>query len=383
MKLIIFLTLTYGNKRDSKRLGFEHLKKNNFIIEQCNLGPWLLPNYASNYVPFDKINNFSKDINNSKQFLEYVEKITLNTFVFDPWNCYGFSQVEDILSKKKFIYCSMITNNHLTYDTISRIKLKIFSTFTLDQKKFKITNYNKSNKLRHLDYFLYAGKKSIKNSKFVIGQNTKKIKVNSHDYDNYLESVNINKSLYNFKYSIFIDEAFPNHPDLLLFKNKKQCDPDIYYKELNNFFNKYEQITKNKIIIAGHPRIYYDKSYRNYFSNREIVIGKTNLLIKFSQDVIVHTSQAHCYAIIYNKRIIWIDSNNYNRNTRLLIQSRSRYLNSSIINISKYNLKFNIKPISKIKYKKYYNEYIREDQSIPNKSVWEIFTDNINNEKEF
>ena len=60
MKLIIFLTLTYGNERDSKRLGFEHLKKNNFVIEQCNLGPWLLPNYASNYVPIDKIDNFSK-----------------------------------------------------------------------------------------------------------------------------------------------------------------------------------------------------------------------------------------------------------------------------------------------------------------------------------
>tara|TARA_B100000242_G_C42914470_1_gene423981 strand:- start:27 stop:854 length:828 start_codon:yes stop_codon:yes gene_type:complete len=275
----------------------------------------------------------------------------------------------------------MITNNHLTYDTLSRIKLKIFSIFTSAQKKLKITNYNKSNKIRNLDYFLYAGKKSIKNSKFFINQNTKKIKVNSHDYDNYLETFNNNQSLYNFKYSIFIDEAFPNHPDLLLFKNKKQCDPDIYYKQLNNFFNKYEEITKNKIIIAGHPRINYDKSYRNYFNNREIINGKTNLLIKFSEDVIVHTSQAHCYAIIYNKRIIWIDSNNYNSNTRLLIQSRSRYLNSSIINISKYNFKLNIKPISKTKYKKYYNDYIKEDKSIPNKSVWEIFTDNINNEK--
>ena len=70
MKLIIFLTLTYGNERDSKRLGFEHLKKNNYVIEQCNLGPWLLPNYASNYVPIDKIDNFSKDIFNAEQFIE-------------------------------------------------------------------------------------------------------------------------------------------------------------------------------------------------------------------------------------------------------------------------------------------------------------------------
>ena len=36
MKLIIFLTLTYGNQRDNKRLGFDILNKHNFIIEQWN-----------------------------------------------------------------------------------------------------------------------------------------------------------------------------------------------------------------------------------------------------------------------------------------------------------------------------------------------------------
>ena len=101
MKLIIFLTLTYGNQRDSKRLGFDILNKHNFIIEQWNLGPWLLPNYANNYVPIDKIKNFSKDIINSEQFSEYSKKINIDTYIFDPWNCYGFSQVSDILSKKK------------------------------------------------------------------------------------------------------------------------------------------------------------------------------------------------------------------------------------------------------------------------------------------
>ena len=131
----------------------------------------------------------------------------------------------------------------------------------------------------------------------------------------------------------------------MLYENKKQCDPDIYYKELNNFFNKYEHETRNKIIIAGHPRIKYDELHKSNFNNREILTGKTNLLVKFSHDVIVHTSQAHCYAIIYNKRLIWLDSNNYNNNTRQLIQSRSRCLNSSIINISKHKINLNLKPL--------------------------------------
>ena len=67
---------------------------------------------------------------------------------------------------------------------------------------------------------MYAGKKALKSRKFLVNQNTKKIKVNSHDYDNYLDTLHITKPIYNYKYSIFIDEAFPNHPDLLLYENK-------------------------------------------------------------------------------------------------------------------------------------------------------------------
>ena len=113
-----------------------------------------MPNYANNYVPIDKIKNFSKDIINSEQFSEYSKKINIDTYIFDPWNCYGFSQVSDILSKKKFIYCSMITNNHHTYDKLSRIKIKFFSLFKINQNKIKITHYNKSKNQKFRLFFV-------------------------------------------------------------------------------------------------------------------------------------------------------------------------------------------------------------------------------------
>ncbi len=379
MKLIIFLTLTYGNKRDSKRLGFEHLKKNNFKVEQWNLGPWLLPNYAQNYIPYDKIDNLSYDVKDKSYFNKIAKKIDKETYLFDPWNCYSFFEVQNILSRKKFRYCSMITNNCLVYDTIAKFKLKLF-LFLKNKKKPKISNYSTANTKKYLNYFMYAGKESKYTKKFYLNENTKKIRVNSHDYDNFITIKYQKKPIINSDYSVFIDEAFPNHPDLNLYKDKTQCEPEVYYRELNNFFDLYEKKTNNKIIIAGHPRINYDSFKKSNFGNREIITHKTDLLIKFANDILVHTSQAHCYAIIYNKRLIWLDSVNYNYMTRLLIQSRSRYLKSNIVKISDLKMKIKLKSISNLHYQKYFKNYIKEDKSITDKTVWEIFTDNIANE---
>ncbi len=187
----------------------------------------------------------------------------------------------------------------------------------------------------------------------------------------YKDNKNLNKK-YN-KYSVFLDEDMPYHPDYKYLDIKPYSNPKIYYKEINKFFKDYENKTNIKILIAACPRSDYTKRL-NPYDNRKIISGNSALLVKNCVHVFTHMSTSVNFAVLFKKPIIYINSNNYNKLiVQKYINNLSKELEAKEINISEelsesYN---NIK-INKKKYDFYRERYIKE-KNTPKKFIWDIF----------
>lgn len=140
-------------------------------------------------------------------------------------------------------------------------------------------------------------KKSISNSEIV--------KVNSDDYDNYLEVRNTNTEK-SEKYILFLDEYLPLHPDTQLFKIKNVTSEN-YYPELCDFFSRVENQFNMPVVIAAHPKAIRYKT-ENFFDGRKIVFDETANLTEACDFVIAHDSTSINYPICFNKKILFISS---------------------------------------------------------------------------
>ena len=105
---------------------------------------------------------------------------------------------------------------------------------------------------------MVCGEEVLKNCSDIVEENTKVI--NSCSYD-YIISKEFNKKDLDFKYIVFLDEYLINHTDFKIL-NKRVEEEDLYYKDLNRFFEFIETNLKLKVVITSHPRadLEYNKS---------------------------------------------------------------------------------------------------------------------------
>ena len=178
---------------------------------------------------------------------------------------------------------------------------------------------------------------------------------------------------HNQPYVAFLDQL-GNEADMLHAGIKPYCAAEIYYPEINKFFTEFEKNTGLRIIIAAHPRANYaDRG--NPFDGRELIYGETISLVKHAQVILAHMSTAVSFAVLYNKPIIFVDSNEYAPIFKLWINARASALGSEIVNISDECLiNQNQIKIEKDKYDCYKMMFIKEPGT-PEKFVWDIFCD--------
>ena len=165
---------------------------------------------------------------------------------------------------------------------------------------------------------------------------SKHILVNSDDYDRAL-SVKEGERICDEEYIVFIDECLPLHPDIQIC-GIKAMNADIYYRDLNAFFDRIEEEFGLRVIIAAHPKalIYKEK---DFFNGRKIMFGKTLELIRDSRFVLFHDSTSVGYAVFYNKPVISLVSNSIKdgqNTTYYSILEFSKQLNSHLIFIDDY-----------------------------------------------
>ena len=165
---------------------------------------------------------------------------------------------------------------------------------------------------------------------------SKRFLVNGNDYDVAL-CLKDEERKSKEDFIVFIDECLPLHPDIQIC-NIKPMDPDIYYNELNDFFDKIESEYELKIIIAAHPKalIYKEK---DFFRGREVVFGQTAELIRDAIIVLCHDSTSIGYAVYFLKPIISLVSSSLEIGQKESFDSIKKFseeLNSRLVYIDEY-----------------------------------------------
>lgn len=199
------------------------------------------------------------------------------------------------------------------------------------------------------------GIKTIGKGWFIDFKKSKLIPINSPDYDTYLKT---SSELVNFKkYCVFLDQYYPFHPDFKV-TGQKSINVDNYYNSLNMLFVDLKNKFDVDVLIAAHPKAEKYKTI-NFFDENKIHFNKTVELVKNSQFVIAHNSTSISYAVLYNKPLIFItsdDMRNVMPGSYSSIITFSKVLDSTLINIDTYDiddviLKVNYESYVKYKYK--------------------------------
>ena len=332
------------------------------------------------YLNSDKNINlkYYKKFKNLNDILKSLKKLDSNDLLIDSFNISNLKLFRKIIINKniKILQFHLGPIPTLNHERNFLIYLKIF--FNSPKYYLKKIIDPKINTIA-ADYLMVVNRKNIKNLNYKISSKTKIILSHSFDYYKYLEFSNFKiKPNLKYRFAVFLDEGVTGHPDYHYLNLNPFCDHQIYFEELKKYFDFLENKLDLKIIIAAHPKIDYSK-FKNKFL-RKIFYNKTLELVKNSDLVLSHMSTSINFAVIYNKPIIFLDSNNYVKSFRSHINLHSDILKSTLINLSnKFNTSDlnNCFKINKNSYKNYKNRYITHNTN-DIRSPWKILHDYIN-----
>lgn len=198
------------------------------------------------------------------------------------------------------------------------------------------------------------------------------------DFDQYLASSKSQKLIPDAGYALFIDVNIPYQSDLPL-AGMKALNPDKYYEDLNKFFSIFEAKFDLKVIIAAHPKSFYDD---NLFFGRKIIYGNTPKLVEDASLVIGHASTAISYAVLNSKPILFIYTDQmrhyYEGGYMEFIYGMSEYLACPAINITmdSMTIKKSIFNFSTDRYNSYISDFIVTESAKSNLSN-EVFLQEI------
>lgn len=228
--------------------------------------------------------------------------------------------------------------------------------------------YKKLHLIKDFEIVIYAGE-DAKNT--INPEPQYKIPINHWDYDDFLttdsepdlEDLEYEKK----QYYVFLDNYMPYNPDFIV-RNEPLIDAEKYYKALNNFFDQLEKLLSIEVIIAVHPKSKYETSP---FDNRVMIQKNTKKLIQYSQGVLTHYSTAANFAVLYNKPVIFIYTDEiasfYQNSYYQWIVYYSKLLSSQCINIENITT-INTPIIDRKKYDEFILTYLTSTLSYSKKS---------------
>lgn len=161
-------------------------------------------------------------------------------------------------------------------------------------------------------------------------------KINHPDYESYMELQNSDNRLLKNQYIVFIDSCYPYHPEHIEENPDLQIGIDQVFSEysdsLNRFFQKIEKEYGWEVVIAGHP---VSKPVSSQIGNRRIIYNNLGNLIKYSEGVMLHNSNAISMAVLFDKPILFLTSDRLQQSIRfnIKISNWASFFGLDVINI--------------------------------------------------
>jgi hypothetical protein len=231
------------------------------------------------------------------------------------------------------------------------------------------------------DYQLVSGTSSLphKNSCTI---NTQKIWAHAFDYNLFLQLQGQNRKKNTI---VFIDTGLTgSNPDFSMFNAKAFATKENHRISMDRVFSTLEKHFSASIIIAGHPKVNYEKE-PHPFGQREVYIGKTSELIRDCRIVVSNGSTADNLAVLWRKPLLLITTNEIEGSVqKSFLNATADLLGTQTINADDCldNIDWSSisqKPITN--YDNFRNKLIKKDGT-PEKNSWIILIEFLKREKE-
>ena len=125
-------------------------------------------------------------------------------------------------------------------------------------------------------------------------------------------------------------------------------------------------------VIAAHPRASQDNA-SNFYGDRDIFYGKTLPLVRESEIVLLHYSNAVNFAVLCKKPILFFTTKEFDSSFRKQVDNLASELNKKVYNIDSedsFDLSFEMEVNNEV-YWDYKEKYIKIDGT-PEVSFWEV-----------
>lgn len=291
-----------------KQLFYDMFAKAGINLTVWDLSQWLYPGFTNP----DTLSNepYLSKVYSEKGFIELLRKENINEIII----------VEEIFR---------IWENRIVFKILSQLEITTIKIELYGSSVFKETLLNKLKKLSFLQFpnvfrnkwFLLKFKIYCKWHKInkplkVLSSNATRFRtdcLNHPDYDNYKFLPHI--PIISGNYIVFCDIYFPFHTDaLFLYKYKKTFSGEKYHYAMRSFFDFLEKKYNMPVVIAAHPKSDYNG---NEFGNRQIVKYHTDDLVINASMVIMHLTAATSYAILADKPLAYIVTDDYLANPNI------------------------------------------------------------------
>lgn len=390
-KQVIYLIKSPLSERDFKRFGIQTWINYGWEVIVFDITKILYPKFWSyvdgrkisvdfdGLIIFQKINNLFFELNNIGNKVIFVDLL-------------GSGKLENRIRKTAKSRGVMVK---LALGTIPSPQISNFwekinllkrpNIFAKNLKNFIQNKFDKILSKKYFpDYLVVSGIKSM------VGIKDKEISIiqaHSFDYDLFIKEKSLKKKK-DSNFLVFIDAYLPYHSDYLQYGIKPFVTAKKYYSVVDAGLNLIAKSLKLKIKIAAHPRSNYENKQIKY--QNPILENKTIELIRDSDVVVGHSSTALQWAVMMNKPIILVTTNEiqnafYAKPLLKLINSFATQLGKKIVNLDDISKIKNINTylsIDKEKYKKYIENYVKTKKS-PEKLLWNIVIEKIEKELRF
>ena len=360
MKKITFITENQLSNNDKIKFGFNYYSKK-VKLEKINISALTKPEYF-NYIKNSKIKGNVKFIYNFQELKKKVIHERKSIFICNFANLSSSSSnVLKILNDNQINYI-LINSGQLSKYKIKKLEyLYFFLRYPLFTFKKIIHYFYKKTFTRFIPVKIFSSNYEE------IKKNKKLIYIPSYDYDYYLNKKKNLKKDHSTEYCVFLDTP-QSHPDgmftKLRYPPETPCNVENYYSPLNKFMKIHQK--KIKVKILPHPRS--TKKDINYLHFGEKSYKEKLQLIYNSNYVLTFGSAAISLAILLNKPIVFLTHNKLTYHNRRNIETLSSELNSTLLDIGKYDKKnfdnFSINKVDKKKYEKFKKKYIGKHISL-------------------
>ena len=312
--------------------------------------------------------------NSKKDVYSEIGKISTNDIVFyhvAQMHRKKFNYILEYLNQEKIRYGLMQTmsmpnlNDSFWKEVMINIEEQSM-LLRLGLRRFKkamlMPNFKPS-------FVITAGQTIYNNLNATFGSKPSYFTTESIDYSRAMQlDTIVIESFKHKKYILFVEQGDPFHPDFRLLNMELKIDPVNYYKRINLFISELEIKTGLEVLVSLPPKTeMFMPELKDMFKDREFYINKTAELTKHCQFVVIESSTAINFAIIFKKPIFFfsIKSNEYSYNLTKKMAKIFRK-RETIVGVNDWDL--NLEDLMKIDYatyNQYENNWIKTSGALP------------------